>query len=190
MQLEAARPMDSANSEPQFDLDRAVAAIASEIARLDPGPAAELRRETLGGAGAAAFWKLMATHGPARHFDEDGWAAVVQAIAVLTPNGRNPEKPPAHDRNRPMGAALHDGGISELRLARLLAASKEMRRDPVLRTCRRLAAAEECRFDLRTLARFILFDDDRTSRRIASDYYRAEARATRVPDGKETSSDD
>ena len=117
-------------------------------------------------------------------------AALVQAIAVLTPKGRNPEKPPAHDRNRRMGAALHDRGISELRLARLLAAPKEMRRDLVLRTCRRLAASEECRFDLRTLARFILFDDDRTSRRIASDYYRAEARATRVPDGKETSSDD
>ena len=167
--------------------------LATYIANLDPGSAAALRRGPLAGAGAAAFWKLAAEHassGAVR--DETGWAALVQAIAILTPKGREIGRTPAHDPKVSMGAALHEAGISELRLARLLDAPREMRRDLALRLCRRLAATEHKRFDLRTLEKLILFGSDRTSRRIARDYYRAEAEARRasdVSDGREVASD-
>lgn len=166
--------------------------LATYIANLDPGSAAALRRGPLAGAGAAAFWRLAAEYassGAAR--DETGWAAFVQAIAILTPKGRETDRTPAHDPKVPMGAALHEAGISELRLARLLDAPREMRRDLAVRLCRRLAATEHKRFDLRTLEKLILFDDDHTSRRIARDYYRAEAKAGRASDessGQEVSS--
>ena len=171
--------------------------LAKHIARLDPGSAAALRRGPLIGAGTAAFWKLAAEYAPggaAR--DEAGWAALIQAIAILTPKGRETDRRSAHDHTIPMGAALYKAGVSELRLARLLDAPREMRRDLTVRLCRRLAATEHKRFHLRTLAELILFGSEETNRRIARDYYRAEAEAGRKaghtsdePDGQEVSSD-
>ena len=183
---------DLSGSETAFSPSRAVVALAGEVARLDPGPAAELRRGPFEGAGAVAFWNLMTRHGPDQPGDkvEARWAAIIQAIAILTPKGRSPEKVSAHDPTRPMGAALHDAGISELRLARLLAAPRPMRGSLTVRLCRRLAASERCRFDLRTLAQFILFGGDRTDRRISRDYYCAEAKAERASNEKRISSDD
>ena len=95
-----------------------------------------------------------------------------------------------------MGTALYKAGVSELRLARLLGAPKEMRRDLGIRACRRLAGTEHKRFHLRTLAELILYGSEETNHRIARDYYRAEAEARRgaghtsdEPDGQEVSSD-
>lgn len=172
------------------NLREAIPKLASEIARLDPGPAAALRRGPYNGAGAAAFWKLLAKHNPvgAVH-NEAGWAALIQAIAVLTPKGRDPGKKPAHDYSVPMGRALCEAGVSELRLARLLSAAPDFRRDVAVRTCRRLAADEPNRFNLVTLAEFVLFGGDRTDRRIARDYYRAQAAAERTSEDTETSTD-
>ena len=122
--------------------------------RSDMGP--------LAGAGAAAFWKLIAEHVPnAAERNLVGWAAVLQAIAILTPKGRDPQKKSAHDRQLPMGSALYKAGLSELRLASLLAATSDRRRERAIRACRRIAASELNRFDLVTLAQFILFGDDR-----------------------------
>ena len=170
--------------------------LAAYIAHLDPGSAAALRRGPLAGAGAAAFWKLAAEYAPGAARDEEGWAALIQAIAILTPKGREADRRSAHDPTVPMGAALYEAGVSELRLARLLGAPKEMRRDLAVRACRRLAATEHKRFDLRTLAKLILFDNEKTNHRIARDYYRAEAQAGRraghssdEPDEQEVSSD-
>lgn len=168
-----------------------VARLAGEIAVLDPGAAAALRRGPQSGAGAAAFWKLLSRHGPAHELDrsrEDGWGTLIQAIAILTPKGGNRNGAPevsAHEPRIAMGAALHDADISELRLARLLAAPEQMRRTLTVRLCRRLAAADQRRFDLRTLAHFILNGGD-AGRRIARDYYRAQAAAGRQPQPEET----
>jgi len=162
-----------------------VARLTREIAVLDPGSAAALRRGPLNGAGAAAFWKLLATYGPTYELDgdrEEGWAMLIQAIAILTPKGRRIEGVPnlsVHDPQIPMGAAVHDARVSELRLARLLTAPEKMRRTLGVRLCRRLAAAEQRRFDLRTLANFILYSGDVAGRRIAKEYYRAQAQAGR-----------
>lgn len=170
------------------DLSDVIPRIAHEICWLAPGPAAALRRGPLAGAGAAAFWKLTAEHVPNEvRKNEEGWAALIQAIAILTPKGRDPNKKPAHDRRLPMGTALYKANFSELRLARLLAATSELRRDLAVRACRRLATTGQNRFDLVTLAYFVLFGHDKTDRRIASHYYRADATAKRDSQNKETS---
>jgi len=161
--------------------------IAREIARLDPGPVAALRRGPGAGAGAAAFWKLLATHDPVG--SEGGWAALIQAIAILTPKGRHAEKRPVHDYSIPMGKALYDADISELRLARLLGARADLRPRLAVRTCRRLATTEFSRFDLVTLGHFVLFGREATDRRIARDYYRAEVAARRKFEDRETPTD-
>ena len=176
----------------KLHLEQIAPRLARHIAGLDPGSAAALRRGPLAGAGAAAFWKLTAEHAPiAASQDEKGWAALIQAIAILTPKGREADRRSAHDPTIPMGATLYEAGISELRLARLLGAPREMRRDLAVRICRRLAATEHKRFHLRTLAELILFERENTDRRIARDYYRAEAKAGRASDessGREVSS--
>ena len=188
-------PREDTRPEPEGvpavqNLPEAIPNIASEIARLDPGPAAALRRGPGNGAGAAAFWKLLARHNPvgAAH-DEVGWAALIQAIAILTPKGRDPAKQSAHDYSLPMGRALCKAEFSELRLARLLSAAPELRRGVAVRTCRRLAAGEFNRFNLVTLGEFVLFGGDHTDRRIARDYYRAHAAAERTSEDTETSTD-
>ena len=187
---EAPKAAGPATDEPRPN--GAAPRLAAYIANLDPGSAAALRRGPLAGAGTAAFWKLAAEHASSgADRDERGWAALLQAIAILTPKGRETDRTPAHDPKVPMGAALYGAEVSELRLARLLGAPRGMRRGLALRLCRRLAATEHKRFDLRTLEELILFDDC-TSRRIARDYYRAEAKARRASDesdGREVSSD-
>ncbi len=160
-------------------LGQVVSGLAGEIARLTPGPAAALRRGPLSGAGAAAFWKLLATYQPGTN-DEMGWAALVQGIAILTPKGTDSNKKSAHEYRFPMGSILSKAEVSELRLARLLNAPKEIRRDLAVRLCRRLSRTEHNRFNLETLARFILFADDETDRRIARDYYRTETESERL----------
>ena len=180
----------TAEAPDRLTMGQTVARLAQEIAALEPGPAAALRRGPQHGAGAAAFWKLLARYGPDHELDrnrEDGWSTLVQAMAILTPKGRssgNATKEPAHDPRTAMGTALHDAGVSELRLARLLTAPERTRRTLVVRLCRRLAASDQLRFDLRTLARFILYGRD-AGRRIARDYYRAQTAAGRQSEPKE-----
>lgn len=162
--------------------------LATEILHLDPGSAAALRRGPLEDAGAAAFWRLLAKHDPPGA--ERKWAALVQAIAILTPKGRESSRRPAHDSSLRMGEALQKAGVSELRLARLLGAPPDMRPELIVRTCRRLAATEFNRFNLVTLGQFLLFGDDkRPARWIARDYYRAAFAAMRTSKDKEPSTD-
>ena len=164
--------------------------MAVEIARLEPGPAAALRRGPLVGAGAAAFWKLLAQYNPiGATRNEARWAALIQAIAILTPKGRDPAKAPAHDYSRSMGQALHAAGLSDLRLARLLSATPALRPELTVRTCRRLAGSEFGRFNLVTLGQFVLFGDEKAARRIARDYYRADFASMRTSQDKETPTD-
>ena len=184
-------PVPRGSRTPRVNLHEIVPRFAFEITRLDPGAAAALRRGPLDGAGAAAFWKLMAEYVPdVTATQETGWAALVQCAALLTPKGREPSKKSAHDHSVPMGAALHRAGLSELRLARLLAAPQEMRRTLSIRLCRWLAGSEQNRFNLVTLGQFILFGGDSTDRRIAREYYRADATASRrESQDKETTTD-
>lgn len=172
------------SSKTKTGIDATVVRIAGRISQLAPGPAASLRRDPLGGAGSAAFWQLLAENDiRVPRAREEGWAAVIQAIAILTPKGRDRQAPQAsaHDGSRPMGTALFEGGISHQRLSRLLSAAGQMRRELLLRTCRRLAAKEAVQFDLRTLARFVLYESESTDRWIARKYYTAAAKADNSP---------
>ena len=165
------------------DIGRKIAKLAGAIGRLEPGPAAALRRQPMDGSGSAAFWHLLVKCGiePPGKRMERRWATVIQSIAILTPKGRDNRRS-AHDARNPMGSALKAAGISELRLARLLAARGQMRRDLVVRTCRRLAAKEAIRFDLGTLARFVLFEHESQARWIARYYYTNPGRTANSPD--------
>ncbi len=190
MPLEEA-PAETGSTPTSRSVEDVIPSIAKEIACLDPGPAAALRRGPHRGAGAAAFWKLLAKYNPVGAASrERDWAALIQAIAVLTPKGRDPKKPSAHD-SLSMGHALHEAGISELRLARLLAADPDSRREFAVRVCRRLAAAKSgpYRFNLVTLGYFVLYGAENTDRRIARDYYRADAAARRKSREGETPTD-
>lgn len=177
-------PGETPAAAASLSLGQTIARLAREIATLDPGSAAALRRGAQHGAGAAAFWKLLVGYAPARELsrnEDEAWSALIQAIAILTPKGRRDEEGATlsvHDPQTPMGRALHEAGVSELRLARLLTARPNMRRTLAVRLCRRLAAADLRRFDLRTLAYFIQSGGE-AGRRIAKDYYRAQAAAGR-----------
>ena len=162
----------SGDPTPPPSLGERIARIAERIAHLDPGSTAALRRGPRAGAGAAAFWQIMASHAPeGLGRNEAGWAAVLQAIAILTPKGTDADRQSAHTPAVPMGAALRDASVTELRLAALLNARAAKRAEHAVRLCRRLARTEQRRFDLRTLARFILYGTDDTARRIAREYY-------------------
>ena len=178
----------SSTTEGSGNLRHMIPRLAAEIAHLDPGSAAALRRGPLTGVGTATFWKLLARYSP--DGDQRRWAALTQAIAILTPKGRNPGNDSAHQRAPSMGEALYRASVSELRLARLLAAPPDQRPELVVRTCRRLARTDFKRFDLVTLGQFLLSSDStHAARRIARDYYRAAYTATRKPQNEETSTD-
>ncbi len=174
MRLEAT-PAPRRSATAGWNLHEIAAKLAVEIAHLDSGSAAALRRGPLEGAGAAAFWKLTAELVPdLTAHREAGWATMVHAIAILTPKGRDMSKKSAYDPSLAVGRALYNAGVSELRLARLLASPPDMRQKLTIRLCRWLAGSEQNRLDLVTLAQFILFGEA-AGRRIAREYYRAEA---------------
>lgn len=164
---------------PEWNLCEAVPKLALRVAHLDPRSAAALRRGPLEGAGSAAFWKLTAELAPdLTPRQEPAWASVVQAVAILTPRGRDGSRTSAHDPAVSFGRALYAAGLSELRLARWLTAPPPMRRRLSVRLCRWLAATDVNRCDVVTLAHFMVFGGA-AGRRIARDYYRAEAAAVR-----------
>lgn len=170
-------------------LKRVVPRVAQSIAHLGPGPAAALRRGPTKGSGTAAYWRLVAQlEADGLRGESEAWKTIIQSIAILTPRGQDPKKQSSHDRTVPMGVALFDAGLSELRLAHLLNARTDARRRLVVRTCRRLASSGHHRFDLTTLARFLLDQNsDRPADRIAREYYRAEARRPTPHPQEETS---
>jgi CRISPR type I-E-associated protein CasB/Cse2 len=155
---------------------------AFAIARLDPGDLAQLRRADPA-APPPVFWRLDAKLSLSTQLagGEDDRCRLLQLIAILTPTGRDFNKPVPHDGKLPLGRLLHRIGYSEPRLARLMSATPERRRDLLLRLARQLAGVK---FDLRPLSDLMIARSDKTReqralRRLASDYYAAEAAAER-----------
>lgn len=176
-------PEPEATSPPK-PLKTAVFDLAAHLARLPPGPLAELRRMTPGD-GTGAFWRvyfapeLALEDQPGTAFD---WEWVAHALALLTPTGNDPEKPSAHDGTVPLGRALHDMDVNEERVSQVLNATPDQRRSHILRLVRMLAS-KRVRFNTTDLARLLLpFRPDPRSgndplRRLAQTYYAAEAAA-------------
>lgn len=82
-------------------IDETIGNICRDLAGLDPGPLADLRRmdTTSDRYGAPFFWRLRSRYdlgtSPGRELK---WAQVVQALAILTPKGRDEHKPSRHAR--------------------------------------------------------------------------------------------
>ncbi|MGH7087830.1 MAG: type I-E CRISPR-associated protein Cse2/CasB [Stellaceae bacterium] len=160
--------------------------LGAVLARLS----AVLRGQNLGTGTEAALRRLDARRPDPRHaislhrlFAEHGispatpdltvrWSAIVNALALCRG---------AHQRNRPCGEALHEIGVSEQRLAMLLAADCETLIDLLPRLARRLFASGQG-MDWWPLARLTLTvgsnpdEADRMRSRIARDYVRAQVR--------------
>lgn len=173
---ETTNQRETTKNEKYLDINLLIPRIAREIAVLDRGLLAELRRGPLSGAGSVAFWKLVAKYEIPIH-QAPNWAVLTQAIAILTPKGEIPTSYSAYDPDVSMGRALHQAKFSDLRLARLLSARKGMRLEIIIRACRRLTAEKCNRFDLRTLAKYILFQNVQTDQKIARDFYVYSAQA-------------
>ena len=148
--------------------------IAKTVALLGPGPAANLRRDPTRGAGVAAYWRIAAKYDFS--VGDSIMPKFVQIVAILTPRGTINERSffSAHKAEMPMGRALFNAGITELRLSRFLDMPMSMRSDSALRICRRLAGSEHAQFNLLSLAYFLCDAGDRVTQKIARDYYRAE----------------
>jgi hypothetical protein len=150
---------------------RRALAIAGALAHADPGERAAARR--MGPEGAPVFWRLVAQHGIA-HSEEEKWRLITKLLAFLTPASATES---AHETSRQFGAVLADGGdararldkpaLSEQRLARLLAARGQARRDALERVVRALARNRP-KVDVPSLAWAVLNDDTRA---IARAYY-------------------
>ncbi|RMD90670.1 MAG: hypothetical protein D6811_10260 [Alphaproteobacteria bacterium] len=124
---------------------------AGEIGRLGTGELAELRRARVL-AEIPAYWRVTVRAGVP---ETEDWQAILRIFSILTPRGAPEERKPLHDKARPWGAVLCDGGdlgwraegetpkprlLSEARLAQLLAARGAMRRTLMIRAARMLAA--------------------------------------------------
>ena len=170
--------------------------IGRSLAGLEPGALADLRREA-GEAIAprsAYFWRLAARHEVIRH-NEDSWLRIIRSMAILTDKGAPKGKLSPHvsksaaNNWRGLGAALCDGGdrqwgagqldprpmLSELRFARLLAATGGMRADLMERAARALTTKKSPGtggVDCTDLARFLLYPNDpEPGRSLARSYY-------------------
>lgn len=185
-------------------LDDTIGAIGRTLADLDPGALADLRRMSLDGdaPGAPYFWRLAARHEFGTESRLETWAHIVQIMAILTdkgpPEGKRSAHAPASKDNgwRGLGHALCDGGdpgwgkgetdprpmLSELRFARILAASGAMRPELMERAARALAARKPpgTAVNCTDLARFLLDSENPAhARKLARDYYARLDRAGR-----------
>ena len=163
--------------------------IAAELAyqfsgdRIARGDLARLRRMNPDSPNDAVFWHFVTQKNQRGERLENGWALVMQGIALMTGTSDGHS---AHDGNMPIGKALFYGGdksrksafYSEDRLNRLLMARGPMLRTLLRRMFRMMASANQP-FNWREMARLILSDGyDETGaeavrRNIARAYYRA-----------------
>jgi CRISPR system Cascade subunit CasB len=177
-------------------IEETVFAIGNALAKLDPGALAQLRREP--GDPLAPrppyFWRLRSRH-PEISGNEEAWLRIIRMMAILTDKGDAKDKRSPHraksikNNHLGFGASLCDGGdpawgvgelepkamLSELRFARLLAATGTMRADLLERAARALAAKKSASgngFDCADIAKFLLDENDpKHGQRLARDYY-------------------
>ncbi len=178
--------------------------IGQTLADLDPGPLAALRRGVGWGAQPSYYWRLAARHTIIRS-NEDAWLQIIRIMALLTDTGYRADKASPHTGKsaanhwRGFGTALCDGGdwqwgvrrvdrhplLSELRFARLLAATGDRRAELMEHAARALAAKRvpgSGGVDCSDVAHFLLRPDDpEPGRCLARSYYSRLMRGV-VPD--------
>ena len=176
---EAAEPVSRSWGDIAFRLCGHVAGLPDH----DRGGFAGLRRMDPDEPDTAAFWRLMAGEDLLGIPEvERKWGLILHGVALMTRTsggdiaGRSP-----HNGRMPVGRALYENGYSETRFNRLLTARGDMLRVLLTRMFR-MMAADQATFDWREMATYILnegYDDEaaeRSRRRIAREYYRAERR--------------
>lgn len=156
------------------------------------GDLADLRRMDPEHVDAAVFWRILARHDMPNLTEdwERKWALIVHGIALMTPtNVPESSRKTANKSDTPVGRALYlgpdsrrDAGFySESRLSRLLTARGQMQQALLARLFRMLAE-EDCAFNWRQMAWFILNEGhsedaaERARMQIAREYYRAQRR--------------
>jgi len=164
------------------------ASIASVVGRLvhainellPPGDVAELRRLDIHDPSSPVFFKLLIvsvephvalpTAGEPRDRAEQRWAAVLRGLAAMKD---------LHRPGRPLGKALAEAGLSELRLVRLLRVRGDTLFDEV-RACVNYLASKNEGCNLTDVAKLVLLTDpqraERHRRSIARAYYRQQSR--------------
>lgn len=160
-------PADTPAAEPEISREdrfaRNALSIAAALAATDPGGKAEARR--MDDAGAPVFWRQVARLDLAPA-EEPVWLAYTRMVALLTPASATTS---VHDPKRPLGAVLHEAGVSEQRLARLLALRGPARLEALERMIRGIARKRPL-LDLVSLARAAFARDGNA---LARGYYRA-----------------
>lgn len=153
------------DAEPGNDaVARRALAISADLAAAGPGEKAAARR--MDAEGAPVFWRQVARLG-IHPRDEQDWRHITRLIALMTPATALAS---IHDGGKPLGGALAEAGLSEQRLARLLAIRGPARQDALERAIRMLARTGAGRgLDVVSLARFAL---DRDGNATARSYYR------------------
>ncbi|RWR45275.1 hypothetical protein EOW65_17015 [Sinirhodobacter ferrireducens] len=149
-------------STPDSETGRRALAIAAALAAADPGDKAEARR--MGPAGGALFWRQVSRLAIPQA-QEPAWRLFTRLVALMTPASRERS---IHDDKRPLGAALAEAGLSEQRLARLIAARGSARDDTLERAIRMLARKVPG-VDVTDLASTILWPENTS--RLARSYY-------------------
>ncbi|WP_150002124.1 type I-E CRISPR-associated protein Cse2/CasB [Iodidimonas gelatinilytica] len=179
--LDTAKNTASGNTKDVKDI---IAKIGDTMCRLPPGDMAQLRRMSGSPLRAPHFWRWKAQFNWADSQD-DIWATIITAMAILTDKGRAFDKASPHDPQRPLGRVLCDGGnrnwpaagetprpkFSELHLTRLLNERGPSRQTAVLRAMRILAPTSAS-LNCVELAQFLLNDKkDWPAQKIAQTYY-------------------
>ncbi|MEH3048597.1 type I-E CRISPR-associated protein Cse2/CasB [Sphingomonas adhaesiva] len=154
--------------------------ISGQLRFLSTGERAILRRLELGRSAVSdgTIIKLLMRAKVAPDLfesDYERWRLVVHVAAMLAGTGAIA----SHDEKRRLGAALHDAGVSENRILRLLAARGAGLHDQI-RLMARLLARPRKPVNLWTVYHLLAGDDGKAQSariRIAQDYYAAAARS-------------
>jgi hypothetical protein len=148
-------------------LDERIFKLALDIARLDSGALARLRRMRSDGPGTAEFWKLALEHGV--RTDVAG-LRFMALLALLTPKGE-PGGKRLHNGRNAWGKALAGSGYPETRLLRFLSTPFAYRADALEAMARWLAAKGHDGVNCVDLACLLWFDDIEHERRLARSYF-------------------
>lgn len=144
--------------------------LAQNVAKLEPGPLAHLRRMDPDGPGEGAFWVLATHHG--LRTDAAG-LRLVQLLALLTPKGAPYPPKKLHDSKRAFGTALFEANYPEMRLLRFLTLPFEARGDALERMARWLAAKGHGGLNTLDIALLLFSREVEPVRRLAQTYYAA-----------------
>lgn len=141
-----------AEAKPARTIGQNVGALARQMTRerLGTGGLAQLRRMDPLGMPPPIFWKLLTDEfgaEPLPDNQEQAWAIIIQAMAMMAPDPHRPKLPP--------GRVLAEAGYPEGRFVRLLRAEGEGLATE-LRTLARWSVSKALAFDWADLAALVL----------------------------------